>query len=135
MDHNDALATEETTVTDTAIDNNLEENQATTTKTYSQTEVDNMMARMRGSLQKKLLKPYEDLGDPDKRHKSEQKNKLSREASSRKHFRKRWLLKTLRSQSEIRLFVSTKSTHHCSMLPHNMAVLIQSKYEHYSTVV
>ena len=65
MDHNDALATEETTVTDTAIDNNLEENQATTTKTYSQTEVDNMMARMKGSLQKKLLKPYEDLGDPE----------------------------------------------------------------------
>tara|TARA_R110000787_G_scaffold208259_1_gene318203 strand:- start:136 stop:840 length:705 start_codon:yes stop_codon:yes gene_type:complete len=65
MDHKDTLATEETTVTDTATDNNLEENQATTTKTYSQTEVDNMMARMKGSLQKKLLKPYEDLGDPE----------------------------------------------------------------------
>ena len=34
-------------------------------KTYSQQEVDDMMARMKGSLQKKLLKPYEDLGDPD----------------------------------------------------------------------
>ena len=34
-------------------------------KTYSQEEVDNMMARMKGSLQKKLLKPYEDLGDPE----------------------------------------------------------------------
>jgi hypothetical protein len=41
------------------------ENQAQATKTYSQQEVDNMMARMRGSLEKKLLKPYEDLGDPD----------------------------------------------------------------------
>ena len=41
------------------------ENQAQATKTYSQEEVDNMMARMKGSLQKKLLKPYEDLGDPD----------------------------------------------------------------------
>jgi hypothetical protein len=40
------------------------ENQAPATKTYSQEEVDNMMARMRGSLEKKLLKPYEDLGDP-----------------------------------------------------------------------
>ena len=40
------------------------ENQAQVTKTYSQDEVDNMMARMRGSLEKKLLKPYEDLGDP-----------------------------------------------------------------------
>jgi len=40
-------------------------NQAQATKSYSQEEVDNMMARMKGSLQKKLLKPYEDLGDPD----------------------------------------------------------------------
>jgi ribonucleotide reductase alpha subunit len=41
------------------------ENQAQATKTYSQQDVDNMMARMKGSLEKKLLKPYEDLGDPD----------------------------------------------------------------------
>lgn len=41
------------------------ENQAHSSKTYTQEEVDNMMARMKGSLQKKLLKPYEDLGDPD----------------------------------------------------------------------
>jgi hypothetical protein len=34
-------------------------------KSYTQEEVDNMMARMRGSLEKKLLKPYEDLGDPN----------------------------------------------------------------------
>jgi hypothetical protein len=40
-------------------------NQAQATKTYSQEEVDNMMARMKGSLEKKLLKPYADLGDPD----------------------------------------------------------------------
>ena len=41
------------------------ETQAPATKTYTQEEVDGMMARMKGSLQKKLLKPYEDLGDPD----------------------------------------------------------------------
>ena len=41
------------------------ETQAQAVKNYSQEEVDNMMARMKGSLQKKLLKPYEDLGDPD----------------------------------------------------------------------
>ena len=35
------------------------------TKTYTQQDVDNMMARMKGSMEKKLLKPYEDLGDPD----------------------------------------------------------------------
>jgi len=55
-----------TLVNDTATDatsDNLD-NQATATKTYSQQEVDNMMARMKGSLEKKLLKPYEDLGDP-----------------------------------------------------------------------
>lgn len=40
------------------------ENQAPVTKSYSQKEVDDMMARMKGSLEKKLLKPYEDLGDP-----------------------------------------------------------------------
>ena len=41
------------------------ENQAPAGKTYSQKEVDDMMARMKTSLQKKLLKPYEELGDPD----------------------------------------------------------------------
>lgn len=41
------------------------ENQAQTAKTYTQDEVNDMMARMKGSLQKKLLKPYEDLGDPE----------------------------------------------------------------------
>jgi hypothetical protein len=41
------------------------ESQAQAAKTYTQEEVDNMMARMRGSLEKKLLKPYADLGDPD----------------------------------------------------------------------
>lgn len=41
------------------------ENQAQATKTYTQEEVDNMMARMKGSLEKKLLKPYQDLGDPE----------------------------------------------------------------------
>ena len=43
----------------------LTETQVPAAKTYTQDEVDNMMARMKGSLQKKLLKPYEDLGDPD----------------------------------------------------------------------
>jgi hypothetical protein len=40
-----------------------EQNQAE--KTYTQKDVDDMMARMKSSLQKKLLKPYEDLGDPE----------------------------------------------------------------------
>lgn len=41
------------------------ENQAQATKTYSQKEVDDMMARMKSSLKSKLLKPYEELGDPE----------------------------------------------------------------------
>ena len=59
--------TDNSLVTDNATDAATEqtENQATATKTYSQEEVDGMMARMKGSLQKKLLKPYEDLGDPE----------------------------------------------------------------------
>ena len=42
-----------------------EQNQAQAEKTYTQKDVDDMMARMKSSLQKKLLKPYEDLGDPE----------------------------------------------------------------------
>ncbi len=49
----------------TDADNTIVENQAQATKTYTQEEVDNMMARMRGSLEKKLLKPYAELGDPE----------------------------------------------------------------------
>lgn len=61
MDHNDnALANE--AVTDTA---SQTESQAQEVKTYTQEEVDNMMARMRGSLERKLVKPYEELGSPD----------------------------------------------------------------------
>ena len=58
--------TDNSLVNDTATDaTGVTENQAQAVKTYSQQEVDNMMARMKGSLEKKLLKPYEDLGDPD----------------------------------------------------------------------
>lgn len=61
MDHENTLA--ELNATDA--ETQEVENQAPATKTYTQEEVDNMMARMKGSLTKKLLKPYEDLGDPD----------------------------------------------------------------------
>jgi hypothetical protein len=56
-----------TLVSDTATGaaDDISASQAQANKTYTQEEVDNMMARMKGSLQKKLLKPYEDLGDPD----------------------------------------------------------------------
>jgi len=57
MDTNQASA--DTAVTDTADQANSQE----VTKTYTQQEVDNMIAGMKSSLQKKLLKPYEELGD------------------------------------------------------------------------
>jgi hypothetical protein len=60
------MTDQQTLVNDTATDATGETgNQAQAAKTYSQQEVDNMMARMKGSLEKKLLKPYEDLGDPE----------------------------------------------------------------------
>jgi len=53
------LANEATGAADTTSEN------LAATKTYTQQDVDNMMARMKGSMEKKLLKPYEDLGDPE----------------------------------------------------------------------
>ena len=60
MTDNETLAIDTATDADTQV-----ENQATAAKTYTEAEVNNMMARMRGSLEKKLLKPYADLGDPE----------------------------------------------------------------------
>jgi hypothetical protein len=66
------------------------ENQAQTAKTYTQEEVDNMMARMRGSLEKKLLKPYQELGDPEELRniKSEYEKKQQAEQIKRGEFEK-----------------------------------------------
>jgi len=66
------------------------ENQAQATKTYTQEEVNNMMARMKGSLEKKLLKPYEDLGDPEELRnlKSEAEKKAQELAIKRGDFEK-----------------------------------------------
>lgn len=68
-------------------DNN---NQVQADKTYSQQEVDNMMARMRGSLEKKLLKPYEGLGDPEELRaiRSEWEQKQQAEQIKRGEFEK-----------------------------------------------
>jgi hypothetical protein len=60
------MAQQETLATNNATDAaDLDLENQVTAKTYTQDEVDGMMARMRGSLEKKLLKPYQDLGDPD----------------------------------------------------------------------
>ena len=82
-----------TLVNDTATDAtdvNSESQAQSATKTYSQEEVDNMMARMRGSLEKKLLKPYQDLGDPEELRsiKTEWEKKQQEQAIKRGEFEK-----------------------------------------------
>lgn len=76
--------------TDNATDASLGENQAQATKTYTQEEVDNMMARMRGSLEKKLLKPYEGLGDIEELRnlRAEQEKRQQAEQIKRGEFEK-----------------------------------------------
>lgn len=59
MDRTETLA--QTDATDAPVEQT--ENQAQAAKTYSQEEVDNMMARMRGSLERKFEKQFEGLGD------------------------------------------------------------------------
>jgi ribonucleotide reductase alpha subunit len=85
------MTVEQTLVTDMATDAADDTaNQAQAAKTYTQEEVDNMMARMRGSLEKKLLKPYQDLGDPDELRtlKSEAERKAQEQQIKRGEFEK-----------------------------------------------
>jgi hypothetical protein len=88
MSDNTLATNELNDATDAAI--STDGNQAQATKTYSQEEVDNMMARMRGSLEKKLLKPYEDLGDPTELRtlKQQAEAKAQQEAIKRGEFEK-----------------------------------------------
>lgn len=65
----------EDTVTDTS---DASGNQAQAAKSYTQQEVDNMMARMRGSMEKKFSRTFEDLGD------IEELRQLKTEAEKRK---------------------------------------------------
>lgn len=86
MDHTETLANED--ATDASVEGT--ENQASEAKTYTQEEVDNMMARMKGSLQRKLLKPYEDLGDPEELRelKAQQEKQRQEEQLKRGEFEK-----------------------------------------------
>ena len=88
-------------VTDTA--DVQTENQAPATKTYTQEEVDNMMARMRGSLEKKLLKPYAELGDPEelRQLKAEAESKRQAEQLKRGEFEKTLQELAAKKDSEI----------------------------------
>ena len=87
----------------TDADNTQVENQAQATKSYTQEEVDNMMARMRGSLEKKLLKPYQDLGDPDELRslKSEAERRAQEQQIKRGEFEKTLQELAAKKDSEI----------------------------------
>jgi hypothetical protein len=91
-----------TLVTENATDADTQAvaNQAQEAKSYTQEEVDNMMARMKGSLQKKLLKPYEDLGDPEELRsmKSQAEQQKQDEALKRGEFES--VLKELASKKD-----------------------------------
>ena len=68
-----------TEVTDTSAN---QESQVTQAKTYTQEEFDNHIAGLKSSLTKKLLKPYEDLGDVNElRALKEQATKKAQEDS------------------------------------------------------
>jgi hypothetical protein len=79
------------------------ENQAQAIKTYTQDEVNDMMARMKGSLEKKLLKPYAELGDPEelRQIKSEYEKKQQAEAIKRGEFEKTLQELAAKKDSEI----------------------------------
>ena len=62
MTEQETLAQENATEAETS---NEQIQASESVKTYTQKEVDDMMARMRGSIERKVLKPYEELGAPD----------------------------------------------------------------------
>lgn len=80
------------------------ENQAQATKSYSQKEVDDMMARMKSSLKSKLLKPYEELGDPDelRQLKADAESKRQAEQMKRGEFEK--TLQELAAKKDAEIF-------------------------------
>ena len=75
------------TATDATADT---ENQAQAEKFYSQQEVNDMMAGLKASVSKKILKPYEDLGDPEdlRRLKSEAEQRQTEQQLKRGEFEK-----------------------------------------------
>ena len=79
------------------------ENQAQAVKTYTQKEVDDMMARMKGSLEKKLLKPYVELGDPEqlRQIKSEYEQRQQEQQIKRGEFEKTLQELAAKKDSEI----------------------------------
>jgi hypothetical protein len=89
MDQHNQTSADINEGTDTSGQTQSQETQATN-RVYTQQEVDNMMAGLKGSLQRKLLKPYEELGDIDELRQLKQQAEQVRqqEAMKRGEFEK-----------------------------------------------
>jgi hypothetical protein len=103
--------------TETTSQTSQNQEQAPAGKTYTQEEFDNHIAGLKSSLTKKLLKPYEELGDVNELRalKEAQIKKAQEEAlrkvSLRKSYRT-WLLKKMqRFLKEILLLENTRLRH------------------------
>lgn len=79
----------DTTLANDDTGSDTDNNQATE-KTYSQREVDDMMARAKSSIQRKVASKYEDLGDPEelRQLKAEAEKRRTDEAKKRGEFDK-----------------------------------------------
>lgn len=84
--YNNTIATKN--ATDAALQGS--ESQAQDSRSYTQQEVDDMMARMKAKIMKKATKPYEDLGDPEelRQLKAEAEQKRQAEQLKRGEFEK-----------------------------------------------
>lgn len=90
-----------TEVTDTQAEK--VEVQATADRTYTQQEFDDAMAKMRHAVTQKVLKPYQDLGDPDELRQLKQQAEAQRqqEQLKRGEFEKILQEKAAKWESEI----------------------------------
>jgi hypothetical protein len=85
------MTVEQTLATDNATDASVNtENQAQQTKTFTQEEVNAILARTKSQLEKKFASKYEDLGDPDELRtiKTEWEKKQQAEQIKRGEFEK-----------------------------------------------
>lgn len=79
----------DTTLANDDTGSDIDNNQATE-KTYSQKEVDDMIARAKGAIQRKITSKYDDLGDPEelRQLKVEAERRKTEEAKKRGEFDK-----------------------------------------------
>ena len=79
----------DTTLANDDTGSDIDNNQATE-KTYTQREVDDMIARAKGAIQRKITSKYDDLGDPEelRQLKAEAERRKTEEAKKRGEFDK-----------------------------------------------